>query len=277
MGKTGQLISLSEQELMDCSKEEGNNSCEGGLMDYAFEFVIKSGICLESDYPYDEADHYSCKTCDSKMKISAYKDVDHTEDALMKAITQQPVSIAIEADQSSFQFYNGGVLTSDCGTQLDHGVLAVGYGTENGVNYWKVKNSWGATWGDGLHQAQPRRPTRGRPMRHPPVRLVPRGLSGLPRTPVRRPPSLLFPTKHSSISKESDGERWADREGERATRLRDHYSHHHSNRKNHSFDGPTREAAFAPTTRPKKQETREQGRQNAEKHCHHLPLKTNKR
>lgn len=133
---------------MDCSKEEGNNSCEGGLMDYAFEFVIKSGICLESDYPCDEADHYSCKTCDSKMKISAYKDVDHTEDALMKAITQQPVSIAIEADQSSFQFYNGGVLTSDCGTQLDHGVLAVGYGTENGVNYWKVKNSWGATWGD---------------------------------------------------------------------------------------------------------------------------------
>merc|ERR1712023_216225 len=86
--KTGELISLSEQELMDCSKDEGNNSCEGGLMDYAFEFVIKEGICLESDYPYDEADHYSCKTCDSKMQISSYKDVEHTEEALMKAITQ---------------------------------------------------------------------------------------------------------------------------------------------------------------------------------------------
>jgi len=146
--KTGNLISLSEQELMDCSKDEGNNSCEGGLMDYAFEFVIKSGICLENAYPYDEADHYSCKTCTSQFKISGYKDVDHTEDALMAAISQQPVSIAIEADESSFQFYNGGVLTAECGTQLDHGVLAVGYGTENGVNYWKVKNSWGATWGD---------------------------------------------------------------------------------------------------------------------------------
>jgi len=148
--KTGELISLSEQELMDCSKDEGNNSCEGGLMDYAFEFVIKEGICLESAYPYEEEDHYTCKdsSCDSKMKITGYKDVDHNEQALMAAISQQPVSIAIEADQSAFQFYSSGVLTSECGTQLDHGVLAVGYGQENGVNYWKVKNSWGPQWGD---------------------------------------------------------------------------------------------------------------------------------
>lgn len=135
---------------MDCSKEEGNNSCEGGLMDYAFEFVVKDGICLESVYPYEQQDHTVCKraACQSKMAISGYKDLAHTDDALASAIAQQPVAVAIEADQSSFQFYNTGVMASSCGTQLDHGVLAVGYGVDNGAKYWKVKNSWGPTWGD---------------------------------------------------------------------------------------------------------------------------------
>merc|ERR1719428_2493068 len=68
--------------------------------------------------------------------------------ALMGAVMQQPVSIAIEADQSSFQMYGGGVLTKKCGSKLDHGVLLVGYGTDAGTDYWKVKNSWGASWGD---------------------------------------------------------------------------------------------------------------------------------
>jgi len=142
-----QLVSLSEQELMDCSKAEGNESCEGGLMDDAFEYVIKKGLCTEDSYPYLEKDENTCKSCSAVATISSYTDVGHTADDLAKAVTLGPVAVAIEADQEAFQFYSSGVLTGTCGTQLDHGVLAVGYGTLNGVDYWKVKNSWGQTWG----------------------------------------------------------------------------------------------------------------------------------
>jgi len=144
-----QLVSLSEQQLMDCSKSEGNNSCEGGLMDYAFEFIIKNkGICAEADYPYTAKDSNTCKkTCKNVVTISSYTDVAQTDAALTAAVTQQPVAVAIEADQTAFQFYSSGVLTGTCGTNLDHGVLAVGYGTSGSTDYYKVKNSWGADWG----------------------------------------------------------------------------------------------------------------------------------
>jgi C1A family cysteine protease len=145
--KTGKLVSLSEQQLMDCSKKYGNMGCNGGLMDSAFDYIRDNGICRESDYKY-VAKTKTCQKCTSVTKIKGYVDVvPNDENALLKAVNIQPISVAIEADQMSFQFYSSGVLTSKCGTNLDHGVLLVGYGTLNGVDYWKVKNSWGKSWG----------------------------------------------------------------------------------------------------------------------------------
>jgi len=149
--KTGSLISLSEQELVDCSGSYGNDGCDGGLMDYAFEYVkANGGLCTETDYAYTGVDG-TCKSsgCTHYNPITGYTDVTQdSETSLETAVTNGPVSVAIEADQYAFQFYSSGVLTGTCGTSLDHGVLAVGYGTTNGQDYWKVKNSWGTSWGE---------------------------------------------------------------------------------------------------------------------------------
>lgn len=148
---TGDLISLSEQELVDCDTSY-NQGCNGGLMDYAFEFIINNGgIDTEKDYPYKASD----RTCDLNRKnakvvtIDGYEDVPENDEwALKNAVANQPVSVAIEAGGRAFQLYKSGVYTGRCGTALDHGVAAVGYGTEDGVDYWIVKNSWGSGWGE---------------------------------------------------------------------------------------------------------------------------------
>jgi cathepsin L len=148
------LVSLSEQQLVDCSSAYGNMGCNGGLMDNAFEYIIANkGITSEANYPYTAADGTCNAAAASKRaaQISSYVDVTPNSDAdLMAALARQPVSVAIEADQSAFQFYSSGVLTAACGTALDHGVLAVGYGHDSaGGDYYKVKNSWGTGWGEG--------------------------------------------------------------------------------------------------------------------------------
>ena len=147
----GTLVSLSEQQLVDCSTAEGNEGCNGGLMDYGFEYIIKNkGITTEAAYPYTATGPNKCVAAGLPVAatLSGYKDVPvNSETALMTAIALTPVSVAVEADQSVFQFYNGGVMDSACGTALDHGVLAVGYGTLGGKDYYLVKNSWGADWG----------------------------------------------------------------------------------------------------------------------------------
>jgi len=149
--KNNKLISLSEEQLVDCSTTYGNNACNGGLMDNAFQYVIENGLCSEEDYPYNSGETKSCNTnCNTVVKISGCYDVEENNQiALKEAVSITPVSIAIEADTYLFQHYSKGVIKSKfCGNNLDHGVLIVGYGIEDGVKYWLVKNSWGDNWGD---------------------------------------------------------------------------------------------------------------------------------
>jgi C1A family cysteine protease len=145
------LVSLSEQQLVDCSFRYGDLGCKGGLPDNGFHYVMDMELCSEEDYAYT-GERGSCSTdmCDSVVTLTGCVDVASGDQVgLKQAVAQQPVAIAIQADQFVFQHYTGGVITDEsCGTELDHAVLIVGYGTEDGLDYWLVKNSWGASWGD---------------------------------------------------------------------------------------------------------------------------------
>lgn len=160
---TGKLVSLSEQEFVDCAHPlfPPLMGCHGGNMGTAFNWIKGRDLCTEDSYPY-KARGGSCMPASSctigipKGGVVGWKGlapvgriIPTSEQAMQSAVAQQPVSVAIEADHPVFQSYKSGVITANCGEQPDHGVLVVGYGTDEKYGkYWKLKNSWGVRWGE---------------------------------------------------------------------------------------------------------------------------------
>ena len=174
--KNGNLVSFSEQELVDCSniKNGGSNmGCNGGNMQPTFDWIGKNGgLCTEQAYPYVSGTTKTAGTCQKTCSLvsgsavrSSHAVTANSDNAMMTALAQQPISVAIEADQKAFQLYTSGVLTSSCGNNLDHGVLLVGYGSSNGQDYYIMKNSWGTTWGESgyMRMGRGNDPATGKP------------------------------------------------------------------------------------------------------------------
>lgn len=150
--KTNNLVSLSEQQLIDC--DTFNMGCNGGLMEYAFRYLESASLDSESSYPYT-GKKGSCHNAQGSpvTKTTDYVEVKaNSPSALMTALQKGPVSVAVDATSLGFQLYGSGIIKKTCNTNLDHGVLLVGYGVQKSLlsktPYWLVKNSWGSDWGE---------------------------------------------------------------------------------------------------------------------------------
>uniref|UniRef100_A0A671SVN5 Cathepsin L1-like n=2 Tax=Sinocyclocheilus anshuiensis TaxID=1608454 RepID=A0A671SVN5_9TELE len=153
--KTGRLVSLSEQQLVDCSRSYGTYGCSGAWMANAYDYVIYRGLESSDTYPYTSVDTQPCFYDRSLVaaRISDYSFIPAgDEQALADAVaTIGPITVAIDADHPSFLFYSSGIYKEyNCNpNNLNHAVLVVGYGSEEGKDYWIIKNSWGTGWGEG--------------------------------------------------------------------------------------------------------------------------------
>lgn len=150
--KTGKLISLSEQQLIDCDNGNGNEGCEGGNMERAFTYISKQGgLATDKEYPYQGSDS-NCNTTEAKehvVTISGHENVPASNEKMLKfVVAHQPVSVATDAGGLPFRFYSKGIFSGICGKELNHGMTIVGYGEENGEKFWLVKNSWANDWGE---------------------------------------------------------------------------------------------------------------------------------
>lgn len=150
------LPSLSEQQLVDCSKKNGNYGCNGGTMGLAFQYAIRNKyLCTNDDYPY-YAEEKMCREslCENyvEVPVKTYRYVfPRNANSLKRALARYgPISVAVQADQTPFQFYKSGVFDAPCGTKVNHGVVLVGYDIDESTNkeYWLVRNSWGDKWGE---------------------------------------------------------------------------------------------------------------------------------
>ena len=150
---TGDLLSFAEQQLVDCAGfRYGNLGCNGGLQQNAFKYYESHNAILESDYKYTAKDG-SCQydsLSQTAVEVSDYTMVTADSASQTKAaVAQQPISVSIEADKAVFQLYSTGVFDSSrCGTNLDHAVALVGYGSDAGQDYYILRNSWGTSWGE---------------------------------------------------------------------------------------------------------------------------------
>lgn len=143
----------SEQQLVSCSQSYGNNGCNGGWYYWAWDYMKGHAQETEADYPYTSGARGVTGTCHADLSLGvvtvpSYVKIGQTNTDIVNAINIKPVSVALDAARAVFQQYTSGVVTSGCGTMLDHAVIAIGYGTENGQDYFLVRNSWGSSWGD---------------------------------------------------------------------------------------------------------------------------------